>query len=428
MKERPEPIIQPVQEEQEREISPEQILGMSPKELVGYLSGLEKSGKIESFLRKVTENDSLVAMLSYWEKWLKKDHQDLVDKMVEEKKKMYPGDSESLPLNLEKKFNPEELELILRNLGAIQLTFGCSKGCPFCGFDAIKGVREAIPYSQLANLFQNYGKFWYRRNTHLILYWASEPSDYAFKEGLKDRTYEDVEQLAVQYTDDKPGITSRENRDEKWLDFLASRKENGVIYGASVSVYGLKEEEYSEITKRSIEIVGQGKEHLKGIGISSMKYDPERKIGIGCFDGVLLTPRGLYNVVQVPISEQYPQGQILTPIERIASKEIKIGDSLLDILKAGIIVKRHPLISKWDFLGRYLTVQSGDKTYDIAIDENYKITDMLLWNKTEEHFDNIGVTDGGRMTEDKRERMQRREKLLEKNIITKGYNIDRGDI
>ena len=140
------------------EISRERILEMSPRELVDYFAQLEERGELQQFLEKAADDDALVAMFSYWEKWLEKDHRKMVDTVVETKKEMYPETSESLPLDLEKKFSPEELELIFSNLGAIQLTFGCSKGCPFCGLDAVPGVRENIPYSRLANLFQRWGR------------------------------------------------------------------------------------------------------------------------------------------------------------------------------------------------------------------------------------------------------------------------------
>lgn len=151
----PQEISEATKEEQE--FLPEEILRKSPEELADFFSDLEEKNELEGFLEKAAEHESLVAMFSYWEKWLEKDQGQLIDRIVEKKREVYGESSESLPLELEKKFNEDELSLIFNNTGAIQLTFGCSKGCPFCGFDAIPGVREHIPYSQLLNLFQEYG-------------------------------------------------------------------------------------------------------------------------------------------------------------------------------------------------------------------------------------------------------------------------------
>ncbi len=401
-----------------------EVLDMSPRELVDYFKFLEKEGKLLKFLEDNLEDDAVMAHFSYWEKWLKKDHRRLVDEAVEKKKQLYPGNSESLPLNLDKKFSQQELDLIFKNLGAIQLTFGCSKGCPFCGFDAIKGVREAIPYSQLANLFKNHGDK-LKRNEPL-LYWASEPSDYASKEGLEDKTYADVHQLAVEYAGYNPHITSKETTDEKWVDFL----QTGPINNPRVSVYGLDakalvvvEKNFSisgKSVRNAMTAVGEGEKHKKGMGISAEKNDMPNEFGIGCFNGTLLTPRGLYNVIQVPISKKYPQGQMMVPIEKIETGEIKIGDYLPDILKAGAIVKHKRDRSIMDNL-EYFTLKSGGSTYDVAIDENFIITDMLCWDEKEENADKMGLAVGARGVSGSEEHIKRRRDLQNANGISNGY-------
>jgi len=52
--------------------------------------------------------------------------------------KMDDADTTSLPLNLEKIYCQEDLKRIFSNVGAFQLTYGCSHGCPMCGIDAVK--------------------------------------------------------------------------------------------------------------------------------------------------------------------------------------------------------------------------------------------------------------------------------------------------
>lgn len=353
---RPEKPKQLQEKEKIREdaLSPERVLSLSPKELVDLFAELDKKNEVEPFLKRSAENDSLVAMFSYWEKWLEQDHRKLIDQLVAEKKKVYEGEEEkdSLPLQLEKKFTEGELKLIFSHLGGIQLTFGCSKGCPFCGLDAVPGVREHIPYSQLANLFRKYGKN--LRESKPLLYWASEPSDYASKVELEDKTYQDAHQLAVEYAGYSPFTSSRETSNKEWLEFLSAHGEGDVHWaeGARVSVFGYTKQriaQIEEITKRRVGMVGKKRAHKKGIGVSFgiEQETDEQKIrhfadfvggqGIDCKNGVLITPRGIYNVARIPISAEFPQGQVVTPLEKLSSKEIKAGDNLQDVLRHSIV-------------------------------------------------------------------------------------------
>lgn len=53
-------------------IEREKVLEMNPEELVNFLSELDDKNELKEFLEKSAEDESLVAMLSYWEKWLEK--------------------------------------------------------------------------------------------------------------------------------------------------------------------------------------------------------------------------------------------------------------------------------------------------------------------------------------------------------------------
>ncbi|MCX6745407.1 MAG: hypothetical protein NTX00_00105 [Candidatus Parcubacteria bacterium] len=308
--------------------SPDEVLSLSPKQLQEYFIELETKGELEKFLDQAAENDALVAQFSYWEKWFDKEQRKLVDQIIEKKKKIYPGEKEGLPLNLEKKFTEEELEIIFSNLGSIQLTFGCSKGCPFCGFDAVPGVREAIPYPQLANLFKNYGRLLGERTP--FLYWASEPSDYK----IDDKTYEDVQELAETYAGYQPFISSRETRNQSWIQYLDTKGKS------RISAFGIQDPKIFNLQSLNIEVAGLGKEHFKGLGVSSLTNkidDMKDRVGIGCYNGLLLTPRGLYNIYQVYISEKFPQGQMVVPFNGFEERKIKKGDSLSRVLHSNII-------------------------------------------------------------------------------------------
>jgi len=332
-----EPEKEEAEKPEEEKFSPERVLEMPPKELADFFSDLQEKGELEAFLKEAAENDALVAQFSYWEKWLAKDQRRLVDEVVAKKREVYGENSESLPLELEKKFTPAELHSIFSNLVGIQLTFGCSKGCPFCALDAVPGVREHIPYSQLANLFQKYGRE--IKETEPPLYWASEPSDYASKQGLEDKTYQDVHQLADEYAGYSPPITSKNIEDQEWLDFVGEQQGRVSLYGREpAQAEKIIQDQWSK--KNMIRSVGEGREHSKGIGLSLMKEgleEEKEKTGIVNRDGVLLSPRGLYNVVRVPISDKYPQGLAAVPLEKVTSEEIKVGESIDDAMREHVV-------------------------------------------------------------------------------------------
>ena len=431
----------PINEPKGKELSANEILEMNPRQLADFFAEMQKKEELEEFLEKAAKNDSLVAQFSYWEKWLKKGSRILVDEIVAEKRKIYDGkeDNKSLPLHLEKKFTHEELELIFSSTKAIQLTFGCSKGCPFCGFDAVKGVREHIPYSQLANLFQKYGKELNKNKP--MLYFASEPSDYTSTEGLEDKTYKDIHQLAIEFAGYYPVITTKNTNDEQWLESL-----NVQAMGtrAGVSVYGMAMENIAEIEqkhRKNLVMLGAGIEHLKGIGLSFNQEEENKNTSFkaGIFlnsDGVLITPRGIYGVAEIAISKDYPQGIIIAPLEKISGIEIKVGDKLKNVLSHSIII--NPPLNNWtdtsiksifEFTSRY-SDEIGNTYSNSARD---KIFNRIVFIKTKTKTYQVRYDDQGRILaalEIDLKKIEREEEILKKNfekIIIKELEMREGD-
>lgn len=313
----------------------EELVTLAPEDLVEYLDELDLEGRLEEFLERAESDDALVAQLSYWEKWLKRDKRDLVEEVVAKKRKIYGEVSpESLPLELQEKYDDDELQIIMTNLRAIQLTFGCSKGCPFCGVDAVKGVRDSIAYGQLANMFQRYGdSISYAKP---VLYWASEPSDYEFE----DRTYQDVHQLAHEYAGYSPHITTKESSNEDWLEYIKNRG------NTRLSGFGMTEDKIELIQQKVPWVVGVGSEHSKGMGVSAKNFDyfeddKKKRMGVACHDGLLMTPRGLYNMAVVPISRENPQGQIIVPLEDIGDGVPRVGDYIKELMQHGVVRQQH---------------------------------------------------------------------------------------
>lgn len=366
--------ISPVEDRNFASIKKE-ILDMSPRQLVDYLQDLEENGELKKFLEKALDDSELLAQISYWEKWLQKEQIKLVEKIIKRKKDLYPGEKEGLPLNLEKKFNEQELELIFKNMGAIQLTFGCSKGCPFCGFDALPGVREYLSYSQIANVIEKYGKNF---PEGFLFYYASEPSDYKFE----DKTFKHVQQLFFHYTGKKTHVTTNETKDLEWLKFIEKNAKDPRVslYSKSSSRFDLE-----EIKKLGIFSIGEKREHLKGIG-KSIEEDSSLvgRRGIGCSQGILMTPRGMYNVIQVPISNKFPQGQIIQPIEKISKKDVSIGDDLFEVMRENVVEYSHVFFGK-DFL-KPVSIKINGESYYLAWNDNYKITQVESSEYFEEFF------------------------------------------
>lgn len=306
----------------------EAIIELSPSALVEKINSFRAAGKLKEFLNQALGNTSCRAVISYWEKWLDKNTQKMVDEIIAEKNRAYEekngSDPESLPLHLEKKFPEKVLKMIFTNVHSIQLTFGCSKGCALCGFDAIPGIREHIPYHQLVNLFQKYATELEKGRP--LLYYASEPSDYS-SEG---KTYADVHQLAKEYAGYNPHITSN-HKEEEWLKFINEQKN-----GSRVSVYGIKNEKIEKIKTNfeNLKVAGQGKKHQKGVGVTN--NGKKRAHGLESSNGLVLTPRGLYNSVLLPnsrVNREFPQGHLMVPFNRMGTDAIVPGQTLKKILR-----------------------------------------------------------------------------------------------
>ena len=122
----------------------EEILNKTPKELAEYIQNLEADGILEDFLDQAVKDDQLVAHLSYWEKWFPPSARKIIDNKVKLERQAMMESENILPLDLESRYTAEELEYLFASLEAMQLTFGCSKGCRNCGFDALPKVRDAF--------------------------------------------------------------------------------------------------------------------------------------------------------------------------------------------------------------------------------------------------------------------------------------------
>ena len=86
-------------------------------------------------------------------------------------------------------FDSSQLREIFRNVGAIQLTKGCSIGCNWCGIGATKPIRDYIEFSFLEKVVKEFSRE--IGEARPFLYYASDPFDYEFD----DHNYLDVDNL-----------------------------------------------------------------------------------------------------------------------------------------------------------------------------------------------------------------------------------------
>lgn len=357
-------------------INKSSLISMPPRELRAHVLQLVKSGAIQSFLNDALKDDALRAHLSYWEKWLPGRVQKMIDNDADARAKVDSNEVDetvSLPLHLEKKFEEKELEFFMKHLMSIQLTFGCSVGCPKCGFDAPRGVRGQISYNQLEKMFKKYGTLMAENKPYL--YSASEPKDY--KDG--DKTYEDVHRLVIKKAGYKPEVTTAYGvfGDEDWTDFINN---SGEVDSAKFSKWAPKNVRINkEKEKEEVPIAPDYgiKEQVPGIGVDTLrgKYAMQ---GIGCREGLLLTPRGLYATIQANggISEVLPQGQIICPIERVATEPPLLGESIYDILRRGIIPRS--ILGEYKTGNKEIKLEAIDgKKYVIALNEELKVAAVV---------------------------------------------------
>ena len=385
------------------EVNKAELLSLSPKDLADRFRKLEKEGKLEQFINSVVSDDELLAAVSWWERWLSKSQGKEVDQAVIDRRKTEPTDTWELPLGLEKKFSEEDLKLIFSNMGAVQLTFGCSVGCKDCGFDALPGAREHLPFAQVKNLLERYGdilpKGEYPTEStkyKTFFFYASDPADYKSEYEGKTVTYKDVHELARKYTGADPFVSTRKTADRDWLKYV---EELPTLTGEKrISTLGMSNERAAKLSEDFGKIV-EDPRIVRGIGRNTMKDRSSMEVGgsgIGCFDGTVLTPRGLYNCVQVPVSERFPQGMIQIPLEAYSGVDIVPGDNLLKALRYGVVVNT-PIdeygtvmtYDKYNKGGNEFILYLNDRRKYVVVDKDFVIQEIRDSSKIEEALDGL---------------------------------------
>ena len=243
------------------------------------------------------------AFIAYYAKYVRREIQTAITKRL--RTTDIQRILESYPADVRRK--------IFENLGALQLTYGCNVGCDFCGFDAIHGARKHIPFETIEWMIDEYGREIKENDT--FFYYASEGPDYtAVRSSGNKADYDDVLQLCTEKLDWHPftGTTAKE-RHHPVLRKMIDNKHSFLVSVTS--------EEESIAVPDDIRLsklhVGLNR-NIKTVplGTSALRQGQIADEGIGCFDGTLITPAGVYSVIQCQNIEQWataPQRQFVIP-------------------------------------------------------------------------------------------------------------------
>ena len=247
--------------------------------------------------------------------------------------------------------------MIAANIGAIELTQGCSIGCYFCGFEAKRGVTGVVAFSALERFLKEYGHLFRegeRINHHLpMLYYATDPLDY--QDPKTGHNYRDVLKLFRETTGKcPPTITAvPKGKEELWMELLADEE---IVLRTSLSVMNrgrLKSYLRKKFKADDVDIYvfeganvyspcgeeNSGFKYLElkvndfngskftlfrvdcrnvddsilYLGKNKKKLSPR---GIGCFNGVLMRPAVIQNTAPIRTSQKHPAGLYFSEISK----------------------------------------------------------------------------------------------------------------
>ncbi len=263
-----------------------------------------------------------------------------------------------------KEFSDSQIELFLNNVGAIEINYGCSIGCDFCGVDAVKGLKEVASYDSIVGLVNRMKGI---SMDHMPLqYWRSDPLDW--EENEKD--YYDINSLFNDEFGKSPFISTAVPKGKEGLALeLLLRGELGRISISHMNFKRLQRyfnEKFPVLTTHKFEVddskdmrrimftekYEEPKENawvdlveeleappiVRGHSTFTRdgKKDPKRfqrigkknignlsAIGIACFHGGLLTKEGMYNVEIVRPSEEHPEG---ADYDKLTPDHFKVWD------------------------------------------------------------------------------------------------------
>ncbi len=297
-------------------------------------------------LTSALEDPHIAAHLAYFQRWLSSTLAKQVDQHFLNKAKQH--DETWLPLD---QYAEEQQHQILDNLHAVQLSYGCSGACSFCGFDAVPKPRQHLPFPAIRRLVdmlaEKFDEESISEHQKIFYYWASDPFDYRSMENEIDKHYGDVHKLVQERLGYSPFVSTIAPRrsDAILHEFL---KQGGEIGRLSVT----SDDHRSSLSRRGI-LDKNGIEMVIDINPKPIgKFDQDKwkenvrrsteSTTIGCFNGCLVTPRGVYSILLLPRGTSYiDTPQYLHAVSFIGDNQKcpEVGESILDVLSQHIPLK-----------------------------------------------------------------------------------------
>ena len=326
-----------------------------------------------------TEYDRVAAqLLAYYQKTLNPEQRKLLDdhfKKIHEQLAEHPDVEHFEPL---KNFTEQERQTIFENLGSIQLSFGCNGGCEKCGLDAIPGVRDNLPFELIEQFVARYERE--LQVSKPFLYWASDPLDYRSpRAGGGTHTYHDVETLFQKKLGYRPFVSTVIPKGSEdvvqnltTIDRLSIGKNEDYLKKRGLLTKINQQGDYGHpkaIDNYHVTMLNLGAEHTE------FENEVGENMGIGCFNGMLITPRGVYSVIQsLGWNPNAPQRQFVIPYEGKISRAPQVGDDVRDVLKNHV-----PILERSSGHLQRQTWKKDESIYQYFITQNDENSDKILF-------------------------------------------------
>lgn len=335
------------------------FIEMSPLQIRTLFIVLREKGILEGFLRAIVDDYEMVALFSYWQKWMPVNIRKRFDYAVENwrQEPLHQGE---YPLGLDQRMSDSELELMAGNLYALQLTFGCSFGCYTCGVDAVPGVRGQMSYSKLRKFIRRHLSD--LRDARPLLHFASDPENYL----SENKRFADVRELLYPHGHlDQSAVVSRSRSADFWkslpkgsmghlsvdqipdIEEIRALRQKLTQWGIHVhegmqqDIDDLLEVEGSHDLPAHYQALARANKisHQRGIGVSTLREGYNQVGGVCHVTGMVLTPRGVYNVVSLDeCTEKYPQGLVVVPTSGTSFRYAQAGQSIESVLTGSFVL------------------------------------------------------------------------------------------
>ena len=212
----------------------------------------------------------------------------------------------------------------------MQLNLGCSIGCPFCGVSAPKLTSQSqyFSFSDLLKVTAQFATPSFKANNS-FLYWASDPFDWHDTVGGRTFHYPDAHAAVAKFGRYKPYVSTAVPSGSEVLiaenQKIVNRISRSPVNAARVEdlreLIGPKMEQ----ALYNVEIDFGLSERTRRLPVLAPAYEAQRAKkdqagGIGCFNGVLVTPDRFSNIAQLRGSERakFPERQITVQIDPLA--------------------------------------------------------------------------------------------------------------